>query len=76
MAFVLPGFEHSNANMGSFMMGIIGLGNTQDWSLMPIHMLISTIGNMLVGGVLFALSLYLSMKEEKQSRGLLFFEAS
>lgn len=63
MAFVLPGFEHSIANMGSFMMGAIALGNTQDWSLIPMHMLISTIGNMLGGGVLFALPLYLSMKE-------------
>src|SRR5699024_3366244 len=54
MTFVLPGFEHCIANGGIFTMGITQLGSTIDWSMLPLHMLISTLGNIIGGSVLLA----------------------
>ncbi|MFQ7840194.1 MAG: formate/nitrite transporter family protein, partial [Thomasclavelia spiroformis] len=65
MAFVLPGFEHSIANMGYFTLGITGLGTSFDWSLLPLHMLIATVGNIVGGGVLLGLPLYMMIKPKK-----------
>lgn len=58
MAFVLPGFEHCIANAGIFTMGIAQLGGSIDWSTLPLHMLISTIGNIIGGSVLLAFPVY------------------
>lgn len=65
MAFVLPGFEHSIANMGYFTLGITGLGTSFDWSLLPLHMLTSTLGNVVGGGILLGLPLYMMIKPQK-----------
>ncbi len=63
MAFVLPGFEHCIANAGTFTMGITLLGSSVSWALLPLHMLISTIGNIIGGSVLFGLPIYLTFKD-------------
>ena len=65
MAFVLPGFEHSIANMGYFTLGITGLGTSFDWSLLPLHMLIATLGNIVGGGILLGFPLYMMIKPKK-----------
>lgn len=66
MAFVLPGFEHCVANGGIFTMGITQLGNAVDWSMLPLHMLISTIGNIIGGSVLLAVPIYIMFREPKK----------
>ncbi|WP_270640418.1 formate/nitrite transporter family protein [Longibaculum muris] len=66
MTFVLPGFEHCVANGGIFAMGMTQLGNTVDWSLMPLHMLLSTIGNIIGGSVLLAVPVYMMFKAPKE----------
>ncbi|MEI3327913.1 MAG: formate/nitrite transporter family protein [Thomasclavelia sp.] len=58
MAFVLPGFEHSIANMGYFTLGITGLGTSFDWSLLPLHMLIATLGNIVGGNIIRIPAIY------------------
>lgn len=58
MAFVLPGFEHCIANAGIFTMGVSLLGNSIDIAMIPLHMLLSTIGNM-IGGTSLAILLYI-----------------
>ena len=62
MSFVLPGFEHSIANMGTFSMGFFALGNSILWSGLGLHMLISTIGNIIGGSLLLGLPIYLMSK--------------
>ena len=62
MAFVLPGFEHCIANGGIFTMGLTQLGNTVNWSTLPLHMLLSTLGNILGGSVLLAVPIYIMFK--------------
>lgn len=62
MAFVLPGFEHCIANGGIFTMGITQLGSSVDWSMLPLHILISTIGNIIGGSVLLAIPIYMMFK--------------
>lgn len=63
MAFVLPGFEHCIANAGTFTMGLTLLGSSVDWSLLPLHMLIATVGNIIGGSVLIGLPVYLTFKD-------------
>lgn len=65
MAFVLPGFEHCIANGGIFTMGITQLGNAVDSSMLPLHMLISTIGNIIGGSVLLAVPIYIMFRTPK-----------
>lgn len=65
MAFVLPGFEHCIANGGIFTMAITQLGTTVDWSMLPLHMFISTIGNIIGGSLLLALPVYIVFNEKK-----------
>ena len=62
MTFVLPGFEHCIANGGIFTMGITQLGSTIDWSMLPLHMLISTLGNIIGGSVLLAVPIYIMFR--------------
>ena len=64
MAFVLPGFEHCIANGGIFTMAITQLGSAVDWSMLPLHMLISTIGNIIGGSVLLALPVFIVFNEK------------
>ncbi|MCD7839387.1 MAG: formate/nitrite transporter family protein [Erysipelotrichaceae bacterium] len=58
MAFVLPGFEHCIANAGIFTMGISLLGSSINIAMIPLHMLLSTIGN-IIGGTFLAVLLYI-----------------
>lgn len=66
MAFVLPGFEHCIANAGIFTMGLTQLGNAIDWSMLPLHMLISTLGNIVGGSILLAVPIYVMFREAKK----------
>lgn len=63
MAFVLPGFEHCIANAGTFTMGVTLLGSSVSWVPLPLHMLLSTVGNIIGGSVLFGLPIYLTFKD-------------
>ena len=63
MVFVLPGFEHCIANAGTFTIGYTLLQSSIDWSALPMHMLISTIGSIIGGSVLFGLPIYLTFKK-------------
>ena len=63
MAFVLPGFEHCIANAGTFTMGVTLLGPSVSWAPLPLHMLLSTVGNIIGGSVLFGLPIYLTFKD-------------
>jgi nitrite transporter NirC len=63
MAFVLPGFEHCIANAGTFTMGVTLLGSSVNWAPLPAHMLLSTIGNIIGGSILFGLPIYLTFKD-------------
>jgi len=65
MSFVLPGFEHSIANMGTFSMGFFSLGNSISWSGLALHMVVSTLGNIVGGSLLLGLPIYLMSKPEK-----------
>ena len=62
MAFVLPGFEHCIANAGIFTMGIARLGMSIDWSMLPLHMVISTVGNIVGGSILLAVPIYIMFR--------------
>ena len=65
MAFVLPGFEHCVANTGIFSMGLTLLNISINWSELPLHMLISTLGNIIGGSLLLALPVYYIFKLKK-----------
>lgn len=62
-AFVFPGFEHSIANMGIFTIGF-GVGYS-NFIMVPLHMLLSTTGNIIGGAILFALPVYLMTKVDE-----------
>ena len=62
MAFVLPGFEHCIANAGIFTLGMAQLGSVVNWSLLPMHMMISTIGNIIGGSLLLGVPVYMIFK--------------
>ena len=63
-AFVLPGLEHCIANIGLYTMGIVGLGGAVDWTMMPLHMLIATAGNIVGGAVLLGLPVFLAFRNK------------
>lgn len=67
MTFVLPGFEHSIANMGTFSMTFTALGTSISWSGVWLHMLLSTLGNIVGGSVLLGLPIYLMIRPKKSS---------
>jgi nitrite transporter NirC len=58
IAFVLPGFDHSIANMVTFAMGITAFPSTINYSMILLDLLFSTFGNILGGSILLALPLY------------------
>lgn len=64
MAFVLPGFEHCVANMGIFTMAVTQLGSSMAIDMIPLHMLLSTVGNILGGSVCLAVPIYFIFKEK------------
>lgn len=64
MAFVLPGFEHSIANMGSFTLGVT-LNTPIELIPTLIHFAIATVGNIIGGAVILGLPVYLIMKPEQ-----------
>lgn len=59
IAFVLPGFDHSIANMASFAMGVTAFSSTINYTSIFMNLLISTFGNVLGGSVLLAYPIYL-----------------
>lgn len=61
-AFVIAGFEHSIANMGVFSISFFTLG-TLPWAEVMNNMLWVTLGNIIGGGVLYALPLYYMSKK-------------
>ena len=65
MTFVLPGFEHSIANMGTFSMTFTALGTEISWSGVWLHMLLSTLGNIIGGSILLGLPIYLMIRPKK-----------
>ena len=67
MTFVLPGFEHSIANMGTFSMTFTALGTSISWSGVGLHMLLSTLGNIIGGSILLGLPIYLMIRPKKNS---------
>lgn len=68
MAFVLPGFEHCIANAGIFAMGIAQLGHAIDWSSLPLHMLISTLGNIVGGSLLLSVPIYIMFRAPQEKK--------
>lgn len=66
MTFVLPGFEHCIANGGIFAMGLTQLGSSMDWSVLPLHMLISTLGNIIGGSVVLAVPIYIMFRTSQK----------
>lgn len=65
IAFVLPGLDHSIANMATFAMGITAFGSTINYLQLFMNLLISTLGNILGGSILLALPIYLIYKPAK-----------
>lgn len=64
-AFVIAGLEHCIANWGFFLMVFTQYGFSYDFTMFPLHMLITTIGNIIGGFALVALPYYFILKEEK-----------
>ncbi len=62
MAFVLPGFDHSIANIGLFAMNLFSL-EVQSFSAMAANVGIATLGNILGGGLVYALPIYFITKD-------------
>ena len=58
IAFVLPGFDHSIANMVTFAMGVTAFPTTINYLMILLNLLFSTFGNILGGSILLALPLY------------------
>ena len=67
MTFVLPGFEHSIANMGTFSMTFTALGTSISWSGVGLHMFLSTLGNIIGGSIFLGLPIYLMIRPKKSS---------
>lgn len=63
ISFVLPGFDHSIANMATFAMGVTAFPATINYSQIFFNLLFSTFGNIIGGSVLMALPLYLIYKK-------------
>lgn len=57
IAFVLPGFEHSIANIGSFTLGI-SIGMTHLGLQMLLNVFIATIGNIIGGSIMLGLPIF------------------
>lgn len=64
MTFVLAGFDHSIANMGAFSLIFCQFGTLLSWSFLPLHMLLSTLGNIIGGSVLLGLPVYLMIRQK------------
>lgn len=60
--FVLPGFEHSIANMGVFTIGFTSLGSGIPFDWVPLHMVLCTLGNILGGSLFLGLPIYFIAK--------------
>ncbi len=59
-AFVVPGFEHSIANMGIFTIGLGVTDSSAAW--IPLHMLLSTSGNLIGGSLLLGVPVWIMTK--------------
>lgn len=59
IAFVLPGFDHSIANMVTFAMGLTAFGNALDITQIVLNLVFSTFGNIIGGSIFLALPVYL-----------------
>lgn len=65
MTFVLPGLDHSIANIGVYAMGYVLEGMSPLLGQMIGYTAVSTLGNIIGGGVLFALPMYYILKPSK-----------
>lgn len=68
MAFVLPGFDHSIANMGSITIGMTELFGTISFNWVPLHMVLATLGNIIGGCILLGWPIYIMNKPGTKSR--------
>lgn len=64
-AFVLPGFEHSIANMGTFTLGFTSAGSELAFRHLFGHMAIATLGNVIGGALMLAYPVYLVTKPKE-----------
>ncbi|NBK99193.1 MAG: formate/nitrite transporter family protein [Erysipelotrichia bacterium] len=64
-AFVIAGLEHCVANWGFFAMTFTQYGFDFDWTQFPLHMVITTLGNIIGGSLLLGYPLYQIMKNDK-----------
>lgn len=55
------------ANMGTFSMTFTALGTGISWSGVWLHMLLSTLGNIIGGSILLGLPIYLMIRPKKSS---------
>lgn len=67
--FVITGLEHCIANSGFFAMIIGEYGFIEGVGSIPIHMLISTIGNFVGGGILLGFPIYYIINEKDPIEG-------
>lgn len=66
MTFVLPGFEHSIANMGTFSMAYTAIGSSIPFDQILLHMVWCTLGNAIGGSLLLGLPIYLMSRPAKE----------
>lgn len=64
MAFVLPGLDHSIANIGTYSLALLISGSSESLGLMLVHVGIATVGNIIGGAILFAMPLYYVIKPQ------------
>lgn len=66
LAYVLATFQNCTINVGVFTCGYLVLGNSVScWSALPLHMIITTIGNALGGSIMLAYPVYEIFKEKQ-----------
>ena len=66
MTFVLPGLDHSIANIGVYAMGYVLEGMDVHLMQMIWYTFVSTIGNIIGGALLFAVPMYYILKPTKE----------
>ncbi len=59
-AFIIPGYEHSIANMGIFTIGVHFVDGGLSW--IPLNMVFATLGNIIGGSILFAVPVWFMTK--------------
>lgn len=67
MAFVLPGLDHSIANIATYSMALTVSRSLQQLPLMFVHVSIATVGNIIGGAFLYAFPLFYVLKPAKNA---------